>query len=131
MLGCVKEENIDYRSGSILTKKGLTEKGCADLAASTRGGNFWTFKEHVIDAPDPRHATRIWWHDVPGTSTSGCWVKRTNNNRTTTTTGHVSGNRACGTTSNDSAVDSPFMKTRECMWVCSNMSVMTHCISAF
>ena len=48
--GCIREENIDYRAGpsnNILDREGLTPQGCADMAASTEGGHFWTFKAQV------------------------------------------------------------------------------------
>ena len=77
---CVREENIDYRAGSILVKDNSTEQGCAELAAKTVAGNFWTFKAQVKSG---------------GKSTSRCWVRRTNKGRRRQP-GLVSGNRACG-----------------------------------
>ena len=47
LLGCIEEKNIDYHgaeSNNILEQTGLTKQGCANLAASTNNGNFWTFK---------------------------------------------------------------------------------------
>ena len=61
--------------------EGLTEKGCADLAASTDGGNFWTFKAEVETGDG----------DV---SPSRCWVMKIKEKRSQE--GLVSGNRACG-----------------------------------
>ena len=62
-------------SNNILKRRGLTEQGCAHIAASTVGGLFWTFK-----------ASGGW-----------CWVKKTNNGRKSKPgIGIVSGNRACG-----------------------------------
>ena len=85
MTGCFREDNIEYDAGessNIIEQEGLTEQGCADLAAFTDEGNFWTFKAHISEDDD--------------TSPSGCWVKKTNEGRRRSYTGVVSGNRPCG-----------------------------------
>ena len=51
----------------------MSEDHCASLAASTTGGQFWTYKA----------------------SESRCWVKKTNKGRKSMS-GVVSGERACG-----------------------------------
>ena len=73
---CIREEGVDYSSGpenNVFNWQGLSEHHCASLAASTTGGQFWTYKA----------------------SESRCRVKKTNNGRKTMA-GVVSGNRACG-----------------------------------
>ena len=74
---------MDYRAGpsnNVLEEDGLTEQECANLATSTVGGNFWTFKAQVQSG---------------GKNTSRCWVRKTNKGRRREQ-GLVSGNRACG-----------------------------------
>ena len=74
---CNREEDFDYgggRENNIFDWRGVvSEDHCASLAASTTGGQFWTYKP----------------------SESRCWVKKTNKGRKTKS-GVVSGNRACG-----------------------------------
>ena len=116
MLECVKRPNFWYNGPAIKHKRGLTEQECADLAASNKGGNFWSF---LADEDQ---------EEVVAAHIGSCWVRRSDSKLVPrnsisgtekSTTLLVSGNRACGTTSNDSTVDSLFMKT--CMWVCCNM----------
>ena len=92
MLDCIKEDNIDYHDGesnNILYQEGLTWQKCANLAAATDGGNFWTHKAHLSKDDDQ--------------SPSGCWVRKTNKKKIPNITGLKSGNRACGVPSKYSA----------------------------
>ena len=60
---CQIEEDADYRVGSsksISDWKGVTKQGCADLAASTQGGRYWTYRStehHCWVKADPGHPT--------------------------------------------------------------------------
>ena len=66
----------------IATENGLLQSECAELAAATVGGLYWTWKKKS--------------DNVRGL----CWVRKTNYHRTSkpeaTTADVVSGNRACG-----------------------------------
>ena len=70
---------------------GQTEQGCANLAASTDEGNFFTFQDGLRDG------------------SSGCWVQKTNKGRvdfsSRIASGFISGNRACGVPSKYSTYD--------------------------
>ena len=78
--GCIQENDIEYSLGAendIAEVQGLTQQGCAELAAATTGGLFWTYKSYQ----------------------NRCYVKKTNGGRRYQLyAGLVSGNRECGVT---------------------------------
>ena len=95
--GCRIEEGIDYEGGPnnvIVTKYDLLQSKCAELAAATVGGLYWTWKKNS------------------GNGRRICLVRKTNYHRTSPPTSHtkigdnpkdvVSGNRACGLPRKDS-----------------------------
>ena len=76
--GCIKETDVDYSLGDdndIAYQQGLTEQGCAELAAATEGGLFWSYHSYQ----------------------SKCWVKKTTGGwKYELYAGLVSGNKECG-----------------------------------
>ena len=49
MLVCLTEEGVDYKVGAgddiIATENGLLQSECAELAAATVGGLYWTGRQ--------------------------------------------------------------------------------------
>ena len=84
--GCIQENDIEYSLGAendIAEVQGLTQQGCAELAATTAGALFWTYKSYQ----------------------NRCYVKKTNGGRRYQLyAGLVSGNRECGVTGEDPSV---------------------------
>ena len=76
--GCIRENDVDYSLGDdndLAYQQGLTEQGCAELAAATAGGLFWSY-----------HSFQ-----------NKCWVKKTNGGwKYELYAGLVSGNKECG-----------------------------------
>ena len=76
--GCIQEIDIEYSLGGdndIAEQQGLTQQECAELAAATDGGLFWTYKSYQ----------------------NRCYVKKTNGGRKFELyAGLVSGNKECG-----------------------------------
>ena len=80
--GCIQENDYEYEGGEndIAEVQSLTQQECAELAASTDGGLFWTYKAYQ----------------------SRCFVKKTDGGkRYQQYAGLVSGNKACGVTGED------------------------------
>ena len=81
--GCIQENDIEYSLGDdndIAEVQGLTQQGCAELAAATDGALFWTYKSYQ----------------------NRCYVKKTNGGRRQQLySGLVSGNKECGVTGED------------------------------
>ena len=78
--GCIQENDIEYSLGDdndIAEVQGLTQQGCAELAAATDSALFWTYKSYQ----------------------NRCYVKKTNGGRKYQLyAGLVSGNKECGVT---------------------------------
>ena len=78
--GCIQEHDYDYSLGGendIAEVQGLTQQECAELAAATDGGLFWTYKSYQ----------------------NRCFVKKTDGGKKYQQyAGLVSGNKACGVT---------------------------------
>ena len=81
--GCIQETDIEYSLGDdndIAEQQGLTQQECAELAAATDGGLFWTYKSYQ----------------------NRCYVKKTNGGRKFQLyAGLVSGNKECGVAGED------------------------------
>jgi len=78
--GCQIEEDTEYWSNDIRTKKGVQSlQACADLCASTPGGSFWS------------------WENLPFGQRGGtCRVKNSDSGKVRHQRGSFSGNRECG-----------------------------------
>ena len=74
--GCAIEHDIDYHGNDIDNKVLENMQACADMCASTTGGQYWTWK--VADKT--------------------CYVKSSNSGRETDI-GYVSGKKECGSLS--------------------------------
>ena len=103
--GCIQEHDIEYSLGDdndIAEEQGLTQQGCAELAAATDGGLFWTYKSYQ----------------------SRCYVKKTNGGRKYQLyAGLVSGNKECGVTGEDPFVTGHTFTCPPFRQQCSNHSV--------
>merc|ERR1719381_244845 len=74
--GCVIEKNVKYSGNNLWSKRGINQETCAALCFRRPACTHWTYN--------------------PSYQGGKCWMKTSGSGRTKSTTGSISGQKACG-----------------------------------
>ena len=74
--GCVIEKNVKYSGNNLSSKRGINQETCALLCFKKPSCTHWTYN--------------------PTYQGGKCWMKTSGSGRTKSTTGSISGQKACG-----------------------------------